>query len=75
MSKAVGAKAVARDPAAFVVVVEQDKKSTTVGPYRQFKRADADARAWDGTAGRSAWVEPMVAPAAYLLQRAAEARA
>jgi hypothetical protein len=57
----------------FVVVVEREKHSTTVGPYHSFKRADGDARAWDATDGRSAWVEPVTSPESYTRQaRAAQ---
>jgi hypothetical protein len=56
----------------FVVVVEREKQSTTVGPYHSFKRADGDARAWDATDGRSAWVEPVTSPESYARQRAAQ---
>jgi hypothetical protein len=56
----------------FVVVVERQKQSTTVGPYRQFARADGDARAWDGTDGRSAWVEPVTSPDSYSRRRGDE---
>jgi hypothetical protein len=52
----------------FVVVVEREKHSTTVGPYHSFKRADGDARAWDATDGRSAWVEPVTSPESYTRQ-------
>lgn len=30
------------------------------GPYRSFKRAEADAKAWDGIDGCSASVEPLL---------------
>ena len=66
MSGAIGRRPAA--PSTFVVVVERDKHSTTVGPYHSFKRADADARAWDGTEGRSAWVEPVTSPEHYARQ-------
>lgn len=56
----------------FVVVVERQKQSTTVGPYHSFKRADGDARAWDGTDGRSAWVEPVTSPDAYTREARAQ---
>lgn len=55
----------ADQPAAYVVVVEVEKRSITVGPYRTFKRADGDARAWDGADGRSCWVEPVTSPEQY----------
>lgn len=33
-----------------------------VGPYRSFKQAEGDAKAWNGTEGRECWVEPLKAP-------------
>jgi hypothetical protein len=51
-------------PACFVVVIDRPalKKSTSVGPYKAHKKADTDARAWDGTEGRVCYVEPVYAP-------------
>jgi hypothetical protein len=32
------------------------------GPYRSFKRAEGDAKAWNGIDGKSASVEPIMPP-------------
>ncbi len=52
----------------FVVVVEKDKRSATVGPYANRQKAEADASAWNNNDGRSAWVEPVITPEAYRAQ-------
>ena len=50
----------------FVVVVSHPRMPGSnmkfVGPYTSFKRAEVDAKAWDKTAGRECWVEPMIDP-------------
>ena len=44
----------------YVVIVKTGEVSIAVyGPYRSFKRAEGDAKAWDGT------VEPMNKPSAH----------
>ena len=59
----------------FVVVVQQGADNFCVGPYGKFKRAEGDARAWDGTAGadgvaRIACVLPMKFPSEYAKEEA-----
>lgn len=48
----------------YVVVVESDggRKSRTVGPYHNDRKAETDAQAWSAIKGRRAWVEPVAAP-------------
>jgi len=48
----------ARPRTTYVVVVKSGEVSIAVyGPYRSFRRAEGDAKAWDGT------VEPVKKPA------------
>jgi hypothetical protein len=54
----------------YVVVIEKKRQSTTVGPYRNRKTADADAKAWSAN-GYTTWVEPVLSPAEYTQGRAA----
>lgn len=49
-------------PKSWVVVVTVDKSSTSVGPYHSQAKAEVDARAWDGSEGRTAWVDPVYTP-------------
>lgn len=50
-----------------ILVTEQGKTSVTiVGPYNKFKVAENDAKSIDGTAGRSASVEPVQSPQQYV---------
>ena len=50
----------ARPRISYVVIVKTGEVSIAVyGPYRSFKRAEGDAKAWDGT------VEPMNKPSAH----------
>lgn len=51
------ARKTARPRITYVVIVKTGEVSIAVyGPYRSFKRAEGDAKAWDGT------VEPMNKP-------------
>jgi hypothetical protein len=52
----------------YVVVVERGKVSTTVGPYAKAARAQADVDLWNGTHGRTAWIEVIVPYEAYVKQ-------
>lgn len=56
----------------YIVVVERGKSSLSVGPYRQFARADGDAKLWDGTDDRKAWVEVCIPHEVYVKQHAFE---
>ena len=46
----------------YVVIFKQTEETKVVGPYRSFKRAEADAIAWDGIDGVTTFVLPVVKP-------------
>lgn len=48
----------------YVIVIEQGKRSSTVGPYSNSKVAERQASEWGGD-GRRAWVEPVLTPAEF----------
>lgn len=48
----------------YIVVVERGAEREAIGPYRSFKKAEGDAKAWDGD-GRIAYVVPITKPEAY----------
>lgn len=51
----------------YVVLIRfSDRVGVEVrGPYRSFKQASADAKAWDGVNAQSATVEPVVSIDGY----------
>lgn len=51
----------------FVVLLEKGKYSREiVGPYRTFKQAEGDAKAWDGIDGKAACVVELQKPDDFL---------
>jgi hypothetical protein len=57
---------------AFVVIVEVVGvlgSQQAVGPYRTFKKAEGDAKAWDYLDGRRTHVLPIVSPQQYAISQ------
>lgn len=58
----------------WIVVVEQGKRSSSVGPYHNRTKAQTDADTWDGADGARSWVEPVVRPEDFTAPGAPRAR-
>lgn len=53
----------------FIVLATYGLEERAVGPYRSFKSAEGDAKAWDGVGGWSCCVLPIVTPSTFMEER------